>query len=262
MRLRLVFLTIFLTGGLSLSGFSDSSWNEKKGHHFIVYSQKDSSFAERILEKADDIYQDEIRYFGSLPEQNFWSWDNRCKIYLYESQDAYLTATKQPDWSSGFADIHERAIVSYENAPDFLDMVLPHEMAHLIFREFVETNNRQVPRWLDEGFAISQERRARLYLDEAIKRAVSSGHSIPISEFNRLSAMHSTPTDQAKLFYAQAQSLTRFLIERRDNSYFLNFCRSLRDGTNFEEALRKGYKEEFSSTETLEKKWKKFVMAS
>ncbi len=262
MRFRVAFLTILIVGCFFPLCFADSEWNEAKGKHFIIYYQTTPALAEETLTQAENIYSDEVRYFGSIPEQGFWSWENRCKIYLYDSQSTYLSATGQPEWSDGFADVKERAIISYENAPDFLDTVLPHEMAHLIFRDFVEVGNRQVPRWLDEGFAISQEKRARIYLDEAIKRAVSLGRSIPLREFNRLSALHSTPADQARLFYAQAQSVTRFLLEGRDSSHFLNFCRSLRDGKNFKEALQKGYQTEFSSEDVFEKKWKKFVMAS
>ena len=261
MSFRAALMTVFVLGCLQSACRADSSWNEKKGEHFIVYFQTDGAFAESALASADHIYEEEVRYFGSMP-QDFWLWDNRCKIYLYDSQESYLVATHQPDWSNGYADVHERAIVSYEGAADFLEMVLPHEMAHLIFREFVEAGNTKVPRWLDEGFAISQEKKTRSYLDQAIKRAVSSDKAIEIGELNRFSALHMTPADQAKLFYAEAQSLTHFLLEGRDGSHFLNFCRSLRDGADMEEALRKGYPGEFSTVVTFEKKWKKFVMAS
>ena len=262
MPFRIACTTALLMCCLANLSFADDLWNEKKGEHFLIYYQSDSSFAERVLEQAEEVYERETGYFGSISGKNFWLWDNRCKLFLYNSQHAYLNATGQPEWSSGYADVGERAIVSYERAPEFLDTVLPHEMAHLIFREFVEVGNRSVPRWLDEGFAISQEKNVRDYLDETIKKAVHQQGSIPLEELNRAGALHGAPANQARLFYAEAQSLARFLIEGRDGSHFLNFCRSLRDNASFEEALVKGYQNEFSSIDTLEKKWKKFVMAS
>ncbi|MBI4388009.1 MAG: hypothetical protein HY582_03085 [Candidatus Omnitrophica bacterium] len=239
-------------------GFDNSNWEEKKGNHFVVYAQDHSSFTDDVLREAEDVYQDIIRYFGSLPKDHFWSWENRCKIYIYPSQSEYVRLTKQPEWSSGFADVRKRTIVSFENAPDFLESVLPHEMAHLIFREFIASDNRQVPRWLDEGFAISQEKNIRVALDQTIQRAVQTNSALSFQDLTTMSSLHTRPTDQARLFYAQAQSITRFLLERRDPSYFINFCRLLRDGASLEEALRKSYRD-FSSLRELEQEWKRHV---
>ena len=261
MPARAVWMILVLSALAPFFCFSETAWNEEKGSHFVVYAQAPSSFSDDVLRAAEDVYQNEIRYFGSISDQGFWSWERRAKIYLYASREDYLARTGQPDWSSGFADIRQRAIVSYQNAPDFLDSVLPHEMAHLIFREFIEANNREVPRWLDEGFAIAQEKRMRAALDEAVKKAAKSGSTIPLSDLNRIGSLHVRPAEQAKLFYAQAQSLTRFLLDHRDSSYFINFCRFLRDGVPIEDALRRSYRE-FSNLNEFEKSWKKYVLGS
>ena len=245
-------------GSSVIFGSEYPNWQEKKGSHFIVYAQQHSSFTDDVLRKAEDVYEDIVRYFGSLPKNDFWTWDNRCKVYIYPSRSEYVRLTKQPEWSSGFADIRRRTIVSYVDAPDFLDSVLPHEMAHLIFREFIETDNRQVPRWLDEGFAISQEKNIRVSLDETIRHAVEANSTMTLQELSTMSSLHMRPTDQARLFYAQAQSITRFLLERRDASYFINFCRLLRDGVNLEEALRRSY-QDFDTLRELEESWKRHV---
>ena len=263
MPLRFVVLfLLFFTCTKSAFAIEEASWKEKKGSHFLIYEQEESSFAAQVLDKAEDFYQDEIRYFGTLPENSFWSWENRCKIYLYHSRAEYMTQTRQPEWSSGYADVKRRAIVSYEDAPDFLESVLPHEMAHLIFREFIEADNQRVPRWLDEGFAIAQESAMRTSLDETIRKAVRSNSTIPLRDLNAVGSLHNHPAEQARLFYAQAQSLTRFLLEDRDSSYFVNFCRALRDGLGLEEALRKSYGSDFSSLDTFEKNWKRYVLES
>ena len=261
---RVLWVMVWLAGFMTwtdFANFANIEWKERKGSHFILYEQEENAFSDEVLSKAEDFYQSTIRYFGSISDQGFWTWDHRCKIFIYESRTEYLNNTGQPDWSSGFANIKERAIVSYQNAPDFLESVLPHEMAHLIFREFIEADNRQVPRWLDEGFAIAQEVHMRVALDEAVKRAVHSNAAIPIGNLGQIGALHVRQAEQAKLFYAEAQSLTRFLLTGRDSSYFINFCRSLRDGLGLEEALRKSYRE-FSSLEDLEKSWKKHVLQS
>lgn len=241
--------------------FADAAWKEKKSHHFIVYEEKESSFSDEVLRRGESVYQDIIRYFGALSPGGFWTWDNRCQIYLYRTREFYVAATRQPAWSSGFANIAGRAIVSYVGAPGFLDSVLPHEMGHLVFREFIQEDNREVPRWLDEGFAIAQEAQIRTALDETIRKAVRSHDSIPVSDLSRVGSWHNLPAEEAKLFYAEAQSLTRFLLDRYDSSHFIQFCRLLRDGATLEDALRKSYYQDFPSIAAFEKEWKHYVLS-
>ena len=257
-----VISTILILSPVAARASDDTIWQDDKSTHFIVYYEESSSFAGEVISASENHYQDMIRYFGSLPQSNFWTWENRCKIYIYASRSNYMERTNQPEWSSGFADVKRRAIVSYEDAPDFIDSVLPHEMAHLIFREFIEVGNRQVPRWLDEGFAIAQEERIRVSLDQAVKKAIKSNSTIALRDLGQIGSLHVRPAEQAKLFYAQAQSLTRFLIEKRDSSYFINFCRLLRDGERLEDALRKSYGQDFPTLEAFEKSWKKYVLNS
>lgn len=260
---KLIFVLFMgLASAELLVGLEESQWAEKKGSHFVVYQREESNFGDEVLRRAEEAYRDIIDYFGSLPQSGFWSWDNRCKIYLYGSRSEYMAATRQPNWSSGFADINHRAIVSYDSAPDFLDSVLPHEIAHLIFREFVTAGNARVPRWLDEGFAIAQEERMRVSLDETVRRAVREDATIPVRDLSAIGSWQTRSAEQAKLFYAQAQSLTRFLLDQGDPSHFINFCRSLRDGVDLENALRSNYYQDFSDLEDFEEDWKKYVSNS
>lgn len=240
---------------------AQDGWQELKGTHFLIYSPKgaDSEFSKTVLFYAEQSYDRTVRYFGSLPQKDFWLWDNRCKIYLYESQKDYLVYSKQPEWSGGFSIPSRRTIVSYQNAPNFLGAVLPHEMAHLIFREFVGFKNGQIPRWLDEGFAVWQEQSDRKRYNAVVVQAVQNNTAIPLRDLNQITLLHEQKTQDAELFYSQSQSMVHFLLEERDPSYFINFSRSLRDGVDFEEALLKNYKREFSTLDELEKSWKNFI---
>ncbi len=242
--------------------YAEEGWRELKGTHFLVYAQRgvDSGFAQSVLFYAEQSYDRTVRYFGSLPQKNFWLWDNRCKIYLYDSQSAYLTYSKQPEWSGGFSIPSRRTIVSYQNAPRFLESVLPHEMAHLIFREFVGFQNGQIPRWLDEGFAVWQEEGEKRQYQAIVAKAVEEGKTIPLRSLNQMNFLHEKKTEDAGLFYSQSESMVRFLLENRDPSYFINFCRSLRDGVEFEQAMLKSFKQDFSTLEEMEESWKEYVL--
>ena len=256
-------LMIWVSVGASVAA-AEGGWSEIRSDHFVLRYEKQVQldFAQSVRHRAEAVYQDAIRYFGSLPAKNFWLWDNRCKIYLYATQSAYLEKTRQPPWSGGFAIPGDRTIVSFQGAPRFLDSILPHEMAHLIFREFVGVGNGQVPKWLDEGFAVLQERVDQNRFNTVVEQAVRSGAFVPFVQLNSAQPAHNNQTIEAQLFYAQAQSLTRFLLEGRDPSYFLDFCRLLRDGSAVEAALKKSYPHDFRTIDEFEQKWRKYVLQS
>ena len=41
---------------------------------------------------------------------DFWLWDKRAKIYIYDDVRSYQAATNQPSWSSGCAIIKDKII--------------------------------------------------------------------------------------------------------------------------------------------------------
>ena len=102
----------------------------------------------------------------------------------------------------------------------------------------------------------------RKVLEETVHKAVKSGETIPLADLNRFGSLQPLPAKQARLFYAQAQSLTRFLMEGREPSRFIPFCRLLRDGTSIEEAIRKNYGRDFQTLGDFEEQWKEFVLES
>jgi len=48
--------------------------------------------------------------------------------------------------------LSEKSILSFYGSHSFIDSILPHEIAHLIFRDFVGLSEH-IPVWLDEGVA-------------------------------------------------------------------------------------------------------------
>src|SRR5262245_14512724 len=136
---------------------SAQSWQEKTSTHFRVFYQQDTVFAAAVLRYAE-AYYNQIRLDLGLThvvqrDQVPWLWEKRCQIYLYSDQQAYAQATGAPAWSGGFVQYQRRTVYSFLGATAFLEQTLPHELAHLVFREFVGLNNDRVPRWLDEGVA-------------------------------------------------------------------------------------------------------------
>lgn len=247
------FLLLFVPSAFAQVG---PSWNEIKGEHFVLYVQGgDRTFPDLVLQKAEWSYDVLAGALGYSRRSEFWLWDNRCKIFLYETKEAFHAETSQATWSSGFAIPTKREIVSYQGSERFLDSVLPHEMAHLIFRDFTGTRNGAIPLWLEEGLAMAQEEARREEFERLVQEMIDKGKWLPIRELSKIRSLKDLSTREAALFYAQSQGLVRFLLDSGDSSRFAGFCRDLRDGTALDTALRKNYPKDFPSLEALEKKW-------
>ena len=143
---------IFFFGILSASPSLSQEWREASGEHFRVYFLDNVDFANEVLRNAEIFYRRIAIDIGYPRYSEFWTWDKRVKIYIYQDRVTFLKATNQPSWSEGMADYTNKQILSYAWSQGFMDSLLPHEMAHLIFRDFVGFKG-EIPLWLDEGVA-------------------------------------------------------------------------------------------------------------
>jgi hypothetical protein len=251
-------------------------WQEEKGTHFIVYykdtekdkneEQKDppKTFAGSILRKAEQRYKDSARDLGYQRASNFWTWDSRAKIYVYPTHDDYVKSTGHPKWTKGFARYDKKEVVGCrDNDREFLDAILPHEIGHLIFRDFIGFKS-DVPLWLDEGVAQWQEedkreiarKTARVLLDGGQLMSITSLVSIKDSTVLKEKIKDKKAITE---FYVQSVSLIDFLFSKYGKDRFTAFCRGLRDGKTLEESLRSAYPSSISSLEDLEKEWIKYI---
>ncbi len=223
-------------------------WQVERSRHFIIYHQGVSSgYLNRLASKAEGYYRNITRDLG-FQRFDFWLWDSRCEIFLYRDQQAYLEEEESISWSRAHVNVIEKKIITYAGQENFFETILPHEMAHIIFREFVGFDKR-LPLWLDEGVAMLAEADCSQRLLFA-KNLASSGNHIPLRELSDIRNYSSIDPD---VFYSQAASVVDFLLNRYGKQNFVNFCRQLRDRDNWLEALRRAYG--FNSLEELEAGW-------
>jgi hypothetical protein len=245
---------------LSFSNASSQQWQETGTEHFIIYFTQEEEFAKEAARKAEDYYKDIALELGYPRYSEFWTWEKRVKIYIYPDHQSYLKATAQPEWSYGMADYRRKQISSFVWSSGFLESLLPHELAHLIFRDFVGLKG-EIPPWLDEGVAQWSERAKRnemramlndLYQKDALL-SLEDMMKLNMQDFKEKGRVYirSTRTKEGKpgvlflsaenmvnTYYLQAVSLVGFLIGRYGSDSFAEFCRQLRDGKNMEEALK------------------------
>ncbi len=255
-------IVLFLSLCLIFAGvaFSQSfDWQEVRGDHFIVFFQKQyESFAKDVLRYSERYYNDIATDLGYARYSNFWQWDKRVKIFIYPDKDAFLGATGQPSWSTGNANYITKQISGFSGSSEFMVSVLPHEIAHLIFRDFVGFKG-QIPLWLDEGVAQWQERQKRRLVKYYARVLYEDKKLMPLKRLTSLDVRLVPEGDEAENFYIQAASLVGFLIEKYGTDNFVNFCRQLRDGKTLDEALRFTYPTQTRDLSELETNWLKYV---
>ena len=230
-------------------------WIEKKSRHFVIYydSGVDPIYVKRISYKAESYYKTIINSLG-FRRFDFWTWENRCKIFLYSSQKEYYNENERPEWAAGEVNIRERTIKSYTQGDDFFDSVLPHEMGHLIFREFVGYK-KQLPLWLDEGVACFSESKSRPERLRIARSLVWADMYIPLDDLTKINSPDSIILPV--IFYSQAASLVDFLLTSYGDENFLDFSRKIRDGEAWREVLKKVYG--FETVAKMEEAWVEYL---
>lgn len=253
------------------------SWQELKGKHFIVNYAQDKKEAQEILYKAGNYYTSIARELGYPRYSDFWTWEKRAKIFIYPDHGSYLKATGRPEWSHGMANYADKTIISYRFGQGFSDTILPHEIAHLVFRDFIGFKS-DIPLWLDEGVAQWSEFKNRPGRKREILEEFEHGKLISLWDMMsmNLGAVSKYENVQiragvgkggksgilflnaeavVRVYYFQAFSLVGFMIEKYGSLKFADFCRQLRDGHSLEEAIRRVYAPQMKNLDELETNW-------
>ncbi|MFH1360030.1 MAG: peptidase MA family metallohydrolase [Candidatus Omnitrophota bacterium] len=236
-------------------------WLHLKDKHFIVYYnfKEDTSAARRVLRKAESYYDKIAAQIGYTRYSNFWTWNDRAKIIIFPNQETFVNNTQQPLWSRGYANHHSqlfgsRIIVTYRQEHGFLDGLLPHEISHLILRDFIGFD-RPLPVWFDEGIAQLYEKDRKRLGELIMKPLAQKNQHIPFDTLFQMQIYQQNNADIVRIFYAQSLSIIDFLIRTYGSSAFERLCWNLKEGKDMDEALRSAYTYSISSRKDLEEKW-------
>lgn len=230
-------LSVFLV--LSVSAAEAVEWHELKSDHFIVYYKKAPfGFVEKTDTKAEENYKRTAATLGFIRYKG-WLWGDRAKIYLYDDVEDYRKSSGL-GWAAGSVQTGSKSISAYPSAQGFFDTTLPHEIGHIIFRDFVGMR-AVVPLWFEEGIAMYQEDSGHWSADDAVRRLIDERQFISIADLMRLELGRDSDRELVRVFYAEAASLVGFLINKGEMYRFARLCRELKSGELFEPALKKSY---------------------
>jgi hypothetical protein len=219
----------------------DGQWKELKSTHFIVYYK---SAPEKFVSDASqsaEYYYNRISADLGFRRFDFWLWDNRAKIYIFDDAADYQNEVGLPAWSAASTIASKKIIRAYPGIYGFLENILPHEMGHIIFRELVGFDNPAVPLWLDEGVASLQQRDVYYSANFILKNEIHKGSLLDLNALSSYNLYASANTHSVSLFYSEAYSIVTFLISKYGRDKFQEFCQALRDKRDFDRALSSAY---------------------
>lgn len=245
--------SIFALAGLLM--FGSVAWagtGEIRSKHFVVKYNTAQDFAQKVLNKAEVEYERITKNLGYARRDKYWTFEERCTIYVHANKESYLKGRPGvPAWSSGYADYATRTISGYQGAEKFLTTVLPHEITHLIFNDFVG-RQQDIPKWFSEGVALSQEAGGRQKFTQDVGKAIHQHYFIPIYLLSDEGFKGAHTYDFTSLAYSEAGLLLDFLINQYGADRFVQLCRKLREGAGFGEAFEAAYRGTLTSVADLE----------
>ena len=139
---------------------------------------------------------------------------------------------------------------------NFTQRILPHELGHIIFREFIGYK-RRLPLWVDEGIVSFLEKDLKKQRLSIAKEAVKTPAFLELHELENVGMGNMSDPN---LFYAEAASVFEFLFKTYGQDTFVEFCRNLkqlRNDQGWEEAFLSAYK--FKDMGEFNGKWKEFL---
>jgi hypothetical protein len=150
-----------------------------------------------------------------------------------------LVGPSFPDWGVGAADLEAMAIVlkspGSDGWPHSFEQVAVHEYAH-IFLHLRAGRSPQVPRWLDEGFAMHAAFEWGLESHLRLSRAAWAGQLLDLAA---LEDVNSFRGERAALGYTQAFAAYQFLEEQYGRDGVVELLNGLAEGLSFGQAFRR-----------------------
>ena len=235
-----------------------NSWQQIKGQEFIIYYR--SSVPEDFVQTTMDTAQEEFKRVTDnlgITNNESWVFKNQVKIYIYSDKNDYVKNGGQAGWSHGVAFAQAKTIKIYPEAEGFFDTLLPHELGHIIFRDYIGFG-AVIPLWFEEGVAIYQEKAKRLGSNEAVKEAIKNGQFIPLSQLSGMRLYKDTNDQTVDLFYVESASVVYYLISELGEQEFDMLCAELKNDTPFLEALHKVYLR-FKNINELNQSWVNYL---
>lgn len=179
---------------------------------------------------------------------------NRLFLMLFRTRKNFTKYTLRPEWSQAATDVKSGSIYLMEGSS--FKPVLIHELTHIYFDGFFQPN--EPPLWLSEGYAVYNQVKAQSVEENGwiLKNVItlSQKNYINFDEFNSVTDLTSYSPDEVELWYTQAYSVVKYLLEK-DKDSFYQFSKNLKENMPIGKALYRAYGMPFNTLKALEYAW-------
>ena len=210
------------------------AWKTLEGDIVRVHwYEGNDAFGRRALQIGDKAVADGAKLLGVTETEPI-------DFYIYADQDRFYDAlgpgTRENVGGQAHSDIRTMfALISPAEIDDtWVDVVVPHELTHLVFGTAIDNPYHEPPHWLNEGLAV--------YLSEGfsasdrglVNAAVSNGTIMPLEG---LAGAFPTTRDRFFLAYAESVSAVDHIVGTYGRDALVALIRSYATGVTDDEAF-------------------------
>jgi hypothetical protein len=199
----------------------------------VHWYEGDAAFGERALRIGEEAVAETSALLGVTE-------DEPVDFFIYPEQQPFYEAlgpgTRENVGGQANADIRTLfALISPNQIDDpWVEVVVPHELVHLVFDTAVSNPYHFPPRWLNEGLATYQSEGYGAGYRNEVEAAVRDGSLIPLEG---LVGQFPTTQDRFFLAYAESVSAVDFFIRTHDQDALVALINSYADGRTDDEAF-------------------------
>jgi Peptidase MA superfamily len=235
-RFRVVTATAAYLGPEAQVTVSDDrfDWQTLEGDFVrLHWYEGGDAFGQRALQIGDDAVRDVSQLLGVTESEplDFFVYADQTAFY-----DAMGPGTRENVGGQAHADIRTMFGLIEPNEIDsaWVEVVIPHELTHLVFDTAVKNPYHFPPRWLNEGIAV--------YLSEGyaadhrfrVEEARDQDRLIPL---DGLAGQFPTSRDAFFLAYGESVSAVDYFIRTHGQDTLVQLVRSYGDGVSDDEAF-------------------------
>ncbi|MBX7151287.1 hypothetical protein K1X84_06570 [bacterium] len=203
---------------------------------YIFFHPADRSSTTNLLQTVQIRRTELENFYGTV-------FNDSIAIILVSSEKEFNLQSGGgiPDWGQAVAiPTQNRIILKSQsmntlvtNVVQPLEIVVVHEMSHLLFHDAISDPDRHVPRWLNEGAAMVLSKQSVQL--EALEKAVLTQSLLRLDDIDDVLRYGNIKAD---LCYDQSYSATRYLMDRYGDSVVRQLLVRVDSTTDFETAFK------------------------
>lgn len=210
------------------------TWRTREGSLVrLHWYEGDDAFAERALAIGDEALTRASDLLGVAETEP-------VDFFIYAAEDAFRAAlgpgTRENVGGQANASIRTLfgLIEPTDIGSDWVEVLITHELTHLVFDTAVDNPYHSPPRWLNEGVAVYQAEGYSPGDRIAVESAARTGDLIPLAG---LGGLFPTAGERFSLAYAESASAVSYLIATHGQDQLVALIRSYADGVTDDEAF-------------------------